>query len=157
VPWLAQTPEYARALVTLRTAALEIDRETAARTALASVLTRSKVEVVVHESALRIPLQSDQVMSDQLHHLLWLSERPNIGVHVLASDISRHDGFSLLRFPGYDPVVHREKLRTGLLTSTRSDVQVYRSTANHLTAAALPEQHSRELLKSTMAELYWPN
>jgi hypothetical protein len=97
-------------------------------------------------------------MSNQLHHLLRLSVRPDLSLRVVpighGVHPGRHGGFTLLDYPRHPPVLYREDRSEGVLSDDHLDVGLHRSAAGALTAAALDEPQSRELIGRIAIELY---
>lgn len=150
MPWLAQTPEYTHGLFadTLECDALlaHID----ARRQTVPLLRTPRIEVLLHEWALRTPVVDAATMSDQLHHLIRISVRPNVSLRIVPAgrsvNATRHGPFTLLHFDDYAPVLYREDPSSGLLTDHTPDVDAYRSEERTLRAATLNEEESRALI-----------
>lgn len=89
IPGLLQTPDYARTLFNSAVTSMppdEVDARVEHRMRRQAVLERAeppRLDVVVHEAALRMRFGGGKVVRAQLHHLLDASERPNVTVRVL--------------------------------------------------------------------------
>lgn len=157
VPWMIQTPDYARALLGGEGSTAS-DAEFAARREAVSLLRLPNVEVLVHEWALRTPLCDSATMSDQLHHLLRMSVRDGLSLRVIPIGQgvagSRHGAFTLLDVPLGPPVLYREDHVVGVLSDHKPHVAAYRRVWAALCAVALDEQTSRELIAKIVVDLY---
>ena len=130
VPGLFQTPDYARAVTVLGHRAApqeEIERRVSLRLKRQEILTVTdppRVWAVIDESALRRPLGGQEVMREQLRHLVEVAELPHVTLQVMSFNRGGHSAaggsFSILRFaqPDLPDIVYLEQL-TGA-TSTRS-------------------------------------
>lgn len=95
VPGLAQTPDYARAILEGTHDGLseaELDTLVASRMGRQVVLGRAQVHLLIDEGALRRNLGRPAMMRAQLQHLGALSSRANILVQVVPFDAPAHPG-----------------------------------------------------------------
>lgn len=152
IPWLAQTSDYTRAYVTHLPPGYDDPdaAHTAVRNAVTTVDGLRRVEFLLHESALRIPVGDPELMSEQAHHLLRLSVRPQISLRMITTDLApQHPipgGFTLLDFPDHPSVIYRDDPTAGLFLDGARDVATYRMVTGRLSAIALNEQQSHRLL-----------
>ena len=162
VPGLLQTPDYARALLgrSVSVPDDEVEERVAARLARQELFTRgtgARFGFFLHETALRLPVGGAAVLSDQLHHLLRMSVRPTITVHVVPAAVGAHAGldgsFRLLEFGEFHPVVYLESTTSALFLERREQVTAYRRILHALAGAALDEGHSRDLIATVAQEL----
>jgi hypothetical protein len=112
IPGLLQTQEYAGAVlraVRPKLAPNEAARRIEFRMLRQSILARNhppRFSAVLDEAALRRPVGSPQVMSDQLHRLIELSGHPSITLQILRFDSGEHAGldgaFFILHFTEED-------------------------------------------------------
>ncbi|GDY32635.1 helix-turn-helix domain-containing protein [Gandjariella thermophila] len=158
VPGLAQTADYAHAVIS----AIQVDGDdpdiearVARRMARQAILTRKnppRLDLLVTETALRIPIGGPRVMARQVRHLAELAERRNVSVRVIPAGVPGHAGllgqFVILEFPQDAPIVHVEDRTTGLFLDDADKVKLYRLTAEKLTDVALDEQESIRLMAS---------
>jgi hypothetical protein len=159
VPWVVQTPEYTRALITSgNVPAFDADREIAARGELTSLLVEAEVDVVMADWSICTRVGNDEVMSGQLRYLHQLSELPNVTLRVLSSDkrpdITRYSGFAVLDFDDHRSVTYREDYSIGILTDDRHDIAVFESIVDALSTAALNEQKSSDIIGRATIALY---
>ncbi|HWO67444.1 MAG TPA: helix-turn-helix transcriptional regulator [Umezawaea sp.] len=163
VPGLAQSPDYARAIISGTLVSdddADIEARVARRMARQVILTRRnppQLNLIITETALRLPLGGAKAMARQVRYLLDLAERPNVSFHVLPVSLLAHpalDGsFVLLDF-GDDPsIVFIEDRTTGLFLDDKRKVGVYRLTVEKLTDMALDAQGSIQLMASIAHDL----
>lgn len=155
IPGLLQTPEYARAMIEARgmTDEADVARRVEARMIRKNVFSRADpptLWAVIDEAALlRVP--SD--LHGQLEYLLEVSHRPNVGLQVLPISHGLHAAMTgqmvLLEFPAPDPpVVYIEVLSEELYLERPEQVNQYQHLYDHVQAAALSIDDSRELIRS---------
>lgn len=162
VPGLLQTGEYCEAMIrgadnTLSNA--ELDNLVASRMARQTLLTRSTAPqylAVIHEVALRIPVGGPGVMKRQLHHLLNIGERPNVGVRVAPTGAGAHVGlrgmFMILEFTEEPDLVHVENQASGMFLEEEADLTGYRLALRNILNVALAPAATAELIASIAAE-----
>lgn len=159
VPWILQTSAYTRALITDGPLG-EVDRELliAERITGKDLVRRPRVELFVHELALRNQLGDSSVMSEQLHHLIRMSVRRSLSLRLVPASKGVYAGmfgsFTLLESSDYWPVLYREDHGGARLLDDPQVVTVYRLLAQRLRADALDEVRSRELLGTVAVEMY---
>ncbi|MER6523030.1 helix-turn-helix transcriptional regulator [Streptomyces sp. NPDC001553] len=161
VPGLAQTPGYARELI--RRSAQEVIEEraeslVAARLGRQEILARagSRVQVrfLVTESALHAEFESGpEIMRDQIHRLLDLSQRPGITVQILPLGMHPSYGsngaLTLLDFDHpWLPAASVDSPLGGEHTDDPDEVTRLGAEFEFIASAALPADDSRGLLKA---------
>ncbi|MGQ0838921.1 helix-turn-helix domain-containing protein [Actinokineospora sp.] len=163
VPGLLQTTDYARAIIEGTAErplpSAELDAKVSARLGRQSILSRSTpptLSVLIHESALRLPVGGPGVMRRQLLHLCDMSDRPAVSIQVVLLAAGPHAGldgsFRLMDIPDEPSVVYQEsKTRNAFLE--QEDVDIYRLAWQQIGSVALLPGQSREML-ATMAEDY---
>ncbi|MGQ0842041.1 helix-turn-helix domain-containing protein [Actinokineospora sp.] len=158
VPGLAQTPDYAFAVVS----AIQVDEgdedveaRVGRRMARQSILARRKppqLNLILDETALRRVIGGRQIMAHQVRHLISMAHRDSVSVRVIPSTVPVHAGllgqFVILDFAKDPTVVHIEARTTGLFRDEPDEVDLYRLTVEQLKAVALDEQGSVELMRS---------
>ncbi|CAM5545646.1 Helix-turn-helix domain-containing protein OS=Streptomyces microflavus OX=1919 GN=HUT09_14060 PE=4 SV=1 [Streptomyces microflavus] len=113
---------------------------------------------MIDESALRRRVGDNQVMIDQLEHLVEQSHLPHVTVQVLPFDMGAHPGingqYAILEFPDAadSSVVYIEGVTSDLYLEKANDVQRY-SDYEHLRAQALNVEQTREFI-SKIAKSY---
>lgn len=165
VPGLLQVAPYAREVIAATTtrAPDEVDARVDVRMARQSVLSRPqplKFWAVIDEAVLHqeFPTNPD-AMRDQLRHLLYLMNRPNITIQVMPTSVASHPGllglFSLVEFPPPWPsLVQLESIRGSSFMEEPEDVKEFGHAFERIVAAALPTDTSREAIKTIMEEKY---
>ncbi|MEV6810786.1 DUF5753 domain-containing protein, partial [Micromonospora sp. NPDC051296] len=104
-------------------------------------------------------------MADQLRHLLNMSNRPHVSIRVLPLNAGLHFGavagpFVILDFPlrnrvEPDPsVIYSESLTGALYLDRKDEVAIYEEVWASLTALALDEQQSRQLINKIIGEVH---
>ncbi|MFJ8842768.1 helix-turn-helix domain-containing protein [Streptomyces cyaneofuscatus] len=160
VPGLLQTPEYARALLSMGHSlrdAEHLEERVAARLDRQVRLTgpdRPELWIILDEAVLRRPVGGSAVMRGQLEKLLRMAEEPNITVQVLPFDQGAHGALagslSVLVLPGGAQVAYTEGAHNGQLTEEPDEVERFVLTYDHLRAMALPPLMSLELIRSVL-------
>jgi transcriptional regulator with XRE-family HTH domain len=124
----------------------EIGRRTRVLLDRQGVLDRANlVEAYLGAQALSRNGFGDAVLSDQVHHLLRLSVRPNIRLRVVPEPVGCPP-FQLLDFAEAAPVVHVADLNSTLLTQRPATVAGYRRLVEWLEESALSTEASRRYL-----------
>nr|WP_202418948.1 helix-turn-helix transcriptional regulator [Streptomyces sp. YIM 132580] len=107
---------------------------------------------VIDESALRRRVGDNQVMIDQLEHLVEQSHLPHVTVQVLPFEMGAHPGingqYAILEFPDAadSSVVYIEGVTSDLYLEKANDVQRYSVMYEHLRAQALNVEQTREFI-----------
>ncbi|MGH3817555.1 MAG: helix-turn-helix domain-containing protein [Pseudonocardiaceae bacterium] len=163
VPGLLQTGDYARAMIRdPRTVpADEVEDRVAARLARRHLFSRerpARFTFFIHEFVLRLPVGGPAVMSDQLHHLLRMSERPYLTLRVVPAALGAHAGiaghFTLMEFAEFPPVVYLDSQTSCVFLKEREEIAAYQHILAALAGTALNEGESRELIATLATELY---
>lgn len=99
VPGLLQTSDYARAMMTAAgLSSCEAEKRVMVRINRREVLTTRddplKFESLISEAVLHEPLDSDDIMADQLRHMIEMTKRPNVTIRVIPLHIGWHPGWS---------------------------------------------------------------
>jgi transcriptional regulator with XRE-family HTH domain len=160
---LFQTPEYARAVITLghpAAPATQIDRRVSLRLHRQQLLAAPdppQIWAVIDETALRRPLGGRRVMRAQLQHLLQAAALPQVTIQVLPFGHGGHagvgGGFSILRFthPALPDVVYTEQLTSALYLHTPAHTDRYRQVADRLSAEALTPAATADFLRQAIS------
>ncbi|MGW1205253.1 helix-turn-helix domain-containing protein [Streptomyces cyaneofuscatus] len=160
VPGLLQTPEYARALLSMGHSlrdAEHLEERVAARLDRQVRLTgpdRPELWIILDEAVLRRPVGGSAVMRGQLTKLLRMAEEPNITIQVLPFDQGAHGALAgsltVLVLPDGAQVAYTEGAHHGQLTEEPDEVERFVLTYDHLRAMALPPLMSLELIRSVL-------
>lgn len=164
IPGLLQTPEYARAVISLahgKAPVEEIDRRVDLRIRRQEKLTSSSrptVWAIVDEAALRRPIGGPAVMAGQISMLCELTKLPNVRLQVLPFAVGGHAGaggsFSILRFPEPDlsDIVYVEQLTSAIYLDKAEDIEQYAGTMELLSVQAEPPSRTQEILDGVLRD-----
>ncbi|MFI7327333.1 Scr1 family TA system antitoxin-like transcriptional regulator [Streptomyces rubiginosohelvolus] len=164
VPGLLQTPEYARALLsvghTLRDAE-HLEERLAARLDRQVRLTgpdRPELWIILDEAVLRRPVGGAAVMRGQLEKLLRMAEEPNVTIQVLPFNQGAHGSLggslTVLVMPDGTEVAYTEGAHYGQLTEEPDEVERFVLTYDQLRAMALPPLMSLAMIRSVLEADY---
>ncbi|MFG1627443.1 helix-turn-helix domain-containing protein [Kribbella sp. NPDC049227] len=167
VPGLLQTPDYARAVVSLGRldeplAKAEEDRLVALRTTRQQVLTRrrpARLWAVIDESVLRRPIGSKKVLKEQLEYLIEASKRHNVTLQIIPFDKGGYTAtggaFTLLRFTDTDlpDIVYIEHLTSAVYLDKREELDAYVVTMDALSIAASQPRQTEGLIRAAIDAL----
>ncbi|WP_395106623.1 helix-turn-helix domain-containing protein [Actinomadura sp. SCN-SB] len=157
IPGLAQTPEYALAIVhgNQETADVRINRQT--------ILTRDDergpaiVLFLIEEQVLYHQVGTHETMRKQLEHLIEISRMPNVTVQVVLSR-GDHDGnmgaFVLATMEDRSEIAYVETAIRSITTDDPADLSVLARTLLQLRSQALTQEMSCELIRK-VAEERW--
>ena len=154
IPGLLQTPDYARALIT----AVNFDwtedwvagavRTRMERRRILHLSNPARFTFYIHENALRLRAGTDEIMHEQLLHLVLTAALDNVTLRILptsAGERSAVGAFRLMEFHSCPPIVYLEHLRDGgLILEDPSYVNSYREMVPMLADVALDEGQSRQ-------------
>lgn len=155
VPGLLQTPDYARAVVTLGYEDADTDRRVAFRQRRQEILHRNDppiVWAVIDEAALHRPVGGPEVHRAQMEHLLDLTRLPNVTIQIVPFSAGEHpaagSSFTILRFaePDLPDIVYLEQLTSALYLDRREDLALYLSVMDRLSVQAATPEKSRAIL-----------
>lgn len=114
------------------------------------------VTIFMHENALRFPVGDEQVMRDQLHHLLRVSVRSFLTMRVIPLEAGPHAGlagdFDLLKFNKIPPIVYLESEGANVFLEDQPSVALYDKVVASLGRTALDEKVSRKLITDMIGE-----
>jgi transcriptional regulator with XRE-family HTH domain len=157
---LLQTPEYARAHITA------VDTDTTENWVAGVVRTRIERQQILYlpnparftfyipEQALRLQVGTDEVMQEQLLHLVLTAGLENVTVRIVPSTTGAVGAFRLMEFREHRPIVYLDALRFGgLILEDPSYVNIYREHVAMLAEVALDEGQSRERV-AELADAY---
>ncbi|WP_424858295.1 helix-turn-helix domain-containing protein [Streptomyces sp. SAI-170] len=157
---LLQTEAYARALLGVREDR-DLDAKVAARLDRQRLLDRDDPPVawvVLSEAVLHQEIGGQEVMREQLAHLLAMQERKWLDIQVLPFEAGEHTGlmgsFNLLRFRSDPDIVYTEDFVQGHMTANPEALKEGSARYDHLQAAALSPRDSTALIARVMEERY---
>lgn len=172
VPGLLQTEEYARAIHTAHQQVVLMppgifERRVRARMIRQELLTMRnpplELSVVIDEAVLLRPMGGRGVMARQLHHLVEMTQLPNVELRILplegesslVSDSFVVFGFSPEReTTRLGDVVSTETVENHLYIEGETDTYPFRLFFRAFAAAALSPDDSRELILETTRRLW---
>ncbi|MFI0417737.1 Scr1 family TA system antitoxin-like transcriptional regulator [Spongiactinospora sp. 9N601] len=155
IPGLLQTEEYARALFTLGIVEEEeVEDQVQARLGRQAILGQAKpptLWVLIDEWALQRRVGTPEVMARQLDHLLALSERSKLHIHVVPSDADTTSGlagsFVIAESVDYPATVSIGSAGQAEVTSDPDLVALILRRYDKLRADALRTGQSRQVIK----------
>lgn len=168
IPGLLQTADYARAVFKGGRVVDEaaVERRVQARLARQQILDREQpptLWAVIDEAAVAKHVGGVAVMREQLHHLVEMAARPNIGIQILPNAAGAHaamtGAFAILSYAdAADPeLVYVETGATGangdLYLESPEEVDRYTLRYDHVRASALSADASRAYLVDLAKEL----
>ncbi|MFD4631465.1 Scr1 family TA system antitoxin-like transcriptional regulator [Streptomyces sp. NPDC058284] len=159
IPGILQTERYARAVLGTSfppVSEQECDRRLVTRLERAKILDDPVTPVVwalLDEAVLRRQIAGPEVMAEQIHHLVRLSESRRIQVHVLPFELGLHpllnNMLTLMWFEDQPPMAYGEGLHMGRIHDSPSVVQELQHRYDFALANALPRKESLALLRAT--------
>ncbi|WP_327342841.1 helix-turn-helix transcriptional regulator [Streptomyces europaeiscabiei] len=163
VSGLLQTPEYARALFSVRRPPFtedELEQRVAARLARQEIVDGSKslpvFSFVQDESTLRRPIGGKMVMRWQLERLLEAGASRNIDIQVLPMDREENAGlggsFRLLRLKDGATVGTNEVQLTSRLISDPKEIQILEMRYGIIRAQALTPRESLAYIEKVLGD-----
>lgn len=165
IPFLFQTPDYARAVLRAIRGDLpsdELERRVELRMARQSLLTQDDAPllwIVIDEGALRRRVGGSETMRIQLERIKELSTLPNVTFQILPFASGEHagmdGGFTIIGFPEEaDPnLVFIEHTTSDLYVEDAAAVRQYDRLFNHLRASALAPADSIQFLTTLEKDL----
>ncbi|WP_341719468.1 helix-turn-helix transcriptional regulator [Micromonospora sp. FIMYZ51] len=172
LPGLLQQRDYALGVYQHRTEVSTEERERLVQVRLQrqSLLTRRMpapptLDVIISESALLRTVGSPETMTNQLHHLLTISETPTNSIRVLPLTAGLHRGveagsFVMLNFPLKNratpepPVIYSESWTGALYLDRPEEFAAYEKVWASLEQLALDEAQSRHLINKIIGEVH---
>ncbi|SFO65262.1 Helix-turn-helix domain-containing protein [Actinomadura madurae] len=152
---LLQTEEYARALFT-GGGMPDPEPFVKERMERQDVLDRAFVMVLLSEAALRWPVGNPQIMREQLAHVLEIAKRPNVVLRVIPRTFETgaypglDGGLKLVTGDTFGEVAYTESSGGGRLVSSPTEVAEYAILFARISAKALPEHRTKELVEQAM-------
>lgn len=160
---LLQTPDYARALFTMRRPSYtedEIDRHVSARISRQGIferLPRPTLTFVQEEVTLRRPIGGRMVLRQQLEHLLEVGRLRHVEIQVMPTDRDDHAGMGgpirLLKLQDGNTVAHEEGQTYNRLISDPKEVQPLDMRYGIIRAQALSPRESTTLIEEALGEI----
>jgi len=164
IPGLLQTTEYMTALMAATPAipAAEIGERVKARRFRQEVIEArnpAKFRFFIDEYAVCRTGAGRAVMSEQVHHLLRMSVRPQLEIRIVPDAAGFHPGqgpYQLMEFTELSPILFIESQSSALFLERRDTIAGYRTITAELSRIALDEGCSRAWLATVASELGVP-
>lgn len=168
IPGLLQTPEYARALLSVKHSGDKLEGLVKARAARQQILDQPdgpRFVFVVEEGALRRHVGGSQVMFKQLVHLRRMADRSNLRLHITPFTARAHLGLwelyvimtipaSTLTGEAEQTIIYREAGNSEFLV--RDDqvrIKEYKASFDALLDESLGQSKTRDLLDDLIDEM----
>jgi transcriptional regulator with XRE-family HTH domain len=162
IPGLLQTPAYAEAIFQggRYVSPEEVRRRIEFRMARREILTRFhpvQLRAVIDEAALRRQIGDRKTMIEQLAHLLYMAQLPNIDIQVLPFSAGAHAAlaapFTILEFTESldTPIVYVGTVTDALFIEETDDVTQYSATFGDVQGSALSTARSAAFIKEVAA------
>jgi transcriptional regulator with XRE-family HTH domain len=165
VPGLFQTPDYVESILRYNGPDALVRSQVDARLRRQEALHRKtdplKVHAILDDAVIRRPMGDIKVMRAQLHHLIALSELPNVTIQVMPFGNPDHRGhlgsFKWLGFPEEsDPgVVYTENQIGGLFLEKPAELRVFTAGFAELCVQAMDPRDSVMLITKRAKESRW--
>jgi transcriptional regulator with XRE-family HTH domain len=160
IPGLAQTSDYARAIIggiNSRLTEAEVDSLVANRMSRQVILGRKRVHLLIDEMVLRRHLDNPAMMRAQLEHLAALANRANVAVQVVPHQVAVHPGMGgpllILDFDDQPTLVYVEGRGVSTFLEEEKHIETARVAWQRLRALALPPEESKRLIAEATAHL----
>jgi hypothetical protein len=161
---LLQTPSYARAHITAVECDICEERLAAAvrtrmeRQRILSLRNPARFTYYIHEQALRLRVGTDEIMAEQLLHIVLTAALENVTVRIVPSATGERSifggAFRLMEFDEYRPMVYLDHIHVGgLIIEDRDHVRSYYGLLPMLDDIALNAGQSREFV-AELADAY---
>ncbi|MFE0021985.1 helix-turn-helix domain-containing protein [Amycolatopsis sp. NPDC059021] len=158
VPGLLQTADYARAIISEGDISLEqADLLLITRLSRQNILTRQnpvQLLAIIAESVLLNEVGNEDIMSDQIDHLLRMIDLPHVSVRIVPDERKYHrgknDSFVLYEFDDQVPVLYAEHTTGGSFRTEEQKIASHRGLATVLLDKAMTEEASRMRLKEAV-------
>lgn len=159
VPGLLQTRTYAEAVIagsSPEVAPADVEKRVNVRMRRQDRIRETeqplRLWAVFDEAALRRVVGNEQIMREQLDHLVEVSELPHVTVQVLPFETGAHPGvtgqYAILEFPeeSDSSVIYLEGVTSDLYLEKSDDVHNYSMMYEHLRAQALNPEQTRKFI-----------
>ena len=163
IPYLLQTEEYARSIVSrmVNVPFDSIEEQVSARIADQVMFTRDRSPhcvFYIHELALHLPIGGYAVMSEQLHHLLRMSVRSYVKIRIIPASVGAHAALAgactMMEFADFEPVVYLDEEVGGRFLEEPEEIAAYQRVFAGLSAIALDETDSKDVIAVLAEEHY---
>ncbi|MFC4471564.1 helix-turn-helix domain-containing protein [Streptomyces xiangluensis] len=164
IPGLFQTTEYAREIFRQDVPEMsppDIEHRVSFRIKRQAVLYRDSPtphQAIIHEAALRMKFGGPSVTRTQLQHLLDMSERPHIDIHVIPFDAGTFPGSGQSIYYSKGPVpqldtVNLDQSHGPAFVDSEAQLDKYRVLLDRMEATALSPAESRDFIHKVIQDL----
>ncbi|WP_410672683.1 helix-turn-helix domain-containing protein [Amycolatopsis sp. cmx-4-68] len=155
IPGLLQTPDYIRSIMEKSPVTVEqADQRLRIRLDRQRILTRRdpiRFSALIGEQSLHENLGSPEIMSDQIDHLVAMSERANISLRIVPTGIGYHPGligpFDIYEFADSPPIASVEHVYSTAFLDEDNQISGHKQVAKLLSGIALSKEASQALLR----------
>jgi hypothetical protein len=160
IPGLAQTADYTRAFMQAGLVPPDqVGSRVEARQARKFILTKEnspKIDMIVHEAALRQVVGNAKIMAVQLHAMLEVAELPNVRLWIVPFKLAGNAGFAssfyLMNFPRNKSVVYLENMTSCLYLEDAEKIDYFRRQSASFAKVALDPVESVQFLATMRRE-----
>lgn len=163
IPGLAQTAEYARALMRAHPQQISadiIEGMVAARMDRQRVLDRAdppRLHLIIEETVLRRTMGDPVMMHGQLQHLLAATARRNVSIRALPFDavgpVAAQGSFKIIDCPELPTLCYEEGRSTSAFLEDEEYIAAARQSWKKLSSAAWSEEDSRQKIAELASKL----
>lgn len=164
IPGLFQTTDYAREIFRQDVPEMsppDIEHRVSFRVKRQAVLYRDSPtphQAIIHEAALRMKFGGPSVTRDQLKHLLGMTERPHVTVHVIPFDAGAFPGSGQSIYYSKGPVppldtVNLDQSHGPVFLDSEAQLDKYRVLLDRMEATALSPAQSRDFIHKVIQDL----
>jgi transcriptional regulator with XRE-family HTH domain len=164
IPGLFQTTDYAREIFRQDVPEMsppDIEHRVSFRVKRQAVLYRDSPtphQAIIHEAALRMKFGGASVTGTQLQHLLDMSERDHITLHVIPFDAGTFPGSGQSIYYSDGPVpqldtVNLDQSHGPAFLDSEAQLDKYRVLLDRMEASALPPVESRDFIHKVVQDL----
>jgi hypothetical protein len=119
--------------------------------------TSPHIVAIFDEMALRRVIGGSDVMREQIEHLIYLAQRPNITIQTVPAKVGSYAGFpgafTILGFDDGPDLVYTEDYVGGRLTADRTTVEEHKVNYDLIRGVAIPAEESLDLLRTILESL----
>ncbi|MFF3709016.1 helix-turn-helix domain-containing protein [Streptomyces phaeochromogenes] len=164
IPGLFQTTDYAREIFRQDVPEMsppDIEHRVSFRVKRQAVLYRDSPtphQAIIHEAALRMKFGGASVTRTQLQHLLDMSERDHVTLHVIPFDAGTFPGSGQSIYYSDGPVpqldtVNLDQSHGPAFLDSEAQLDKYRVLLDRMEASALPPSESRDFIHKVVQDL----
>ncbi|MFI6491509.1 helix-turn-helix domain-containing protein [Streptomyces sp. NPDC050564] len=164
IPGLFQTTDYAREIFRQDVPEMsppDVEHRVSFRVKRQAVLYRDSPtpqHAIIHEAALRMQFGGRSVTGAQLKHLLDMTERPHVTVHVIPFDAGAFPGSGQSIYYAQGPLppldtVNLDQSHGPVFLDSEAQLDKYRVLLDRMEATSLPPAQSRDFIHKVIQDL----